>query len=146
MPPLLLTFLFACNKDEEITYELFNAEGDAVEVAVGSPEVLDPVETVILSSTGEVEIGWAEVDPGGGPLDTEYSVVVIVFDDYQDLVDRVSIRTRSPGRGVDEYDLRQDSADEGYYKERFETNGVAGEFRTDTLTFRLWDAAAVEEE
>jgi hypothetical protein len=61
-------------------------------------------------------------------------------------VDRVSIRTRSPGRGEDEYDLIQDSADEGYYKLTITSAGTADEQREDTLTVRLWQAEETTEE
>jgi len=72
--------------------------------------------------------------------------VIIVFDDYQDQVDRVSVRTSSPGRGEDEYDLIQDSADEGYYKLTITSAGEPDETRDDTLTFRLWQASTTEED
>lgn len=148
LPSLLLGLcaLSACNNDEEVQYQQINAEDDALTVLVGEPELLDPVNTVVRSSTGEVEIGSAEVSPGGGPVGTDHEVVVIVFDDYQDLVDRVSIRTRSPGRGEDEYDLIQDSADEGYYKLTITSAGTADEQREDTLTVRLWQAEETTEE
>lgn len=148
LPSLLLGVcaLSACNNDEEVKYQQINAEDDALTVLVGEPELLDPVNTVVRSSTGEVEIGSAEVSPGGGPIGTDHEVVVIVFDDYQDLVDRVSIRTRSPGRGEDEYDLIQDSADEGYYKLTITSAGTDDEQREDTLTVRLWQAEETTEE
>lgn len=148
LPSLLLGLitLSACNNDEEVKYQQINAEDDALTVLVGEPELLDPVNTVVRSSTGEVEIGSAEVSPGGGPIGTDHEVVVIVFDDYQDLVDRVSIRTRSPGRGEDEYDLIQDSADEGYYKLTITSAGTDDEQREDTLTVRLWQAEETTEE
>jgi len=137
---LLAASLLACKKDEVITYDQVNATDDQVEVQVGVPEELDPVTTDLHSSTGEVVIGTAEVRPGGGPIGTEHEILVIVTDDYQDLVDRVSVRTESASRGEDEYDLDQDSADEGYYKTTLVTRGSEGEVRTDMLTFRLWDA------
>lgn len=137
---LLAVSLLACKKDEEITYDQFNASDDQVEVQVGVEEELDPVSTDLHSSTRELVIGWAEVRPGGGPIGTSHEIVVVIDDEYQNLVDRVSVRTDSPDRGEDEYDLDQDSADEGYYKTALVTRGAEGEVRTDVLTFRLWDA------
>lgn len=143
---LLALLLMACKGDDEVEYTQFNVDDDEVVIRVGADEVLDPVSTVIRSTTGEVEIGSAVVSPGGGPIGTDHEVVIIVFDDYQDQVDRVSVRTLSPGRGEDEYDLIQDSADEGYYKLTITSAGEPDEKRDDTLTFRLWQASPTEEE
>lgn len=143
---LVVSGLVACNKDDEVEYTQFNADDDEVTIEVGVDEELDPVETALNSSTGEVEIGWAEVRPGGGPIGTEHEIVVIVDDDYEDIVDKVTVRTDSGDRGEDEYDLDQDSADEGYYKVTLVTVGEEGEMRDDTLTFRLWDAEEEDEE
>jgi hypothetical protein len=141
-----LLLLLACKEEEKIEYDRFNASADALGLEVGAPEVLDPVAVDLHSSTGEIVVGYAEVDPGGGPIGTEHDMVVVVYDDYQDDVDRVSVRIESPDRGEDEYDLIQDSADEGYYKIRLESQGAEGEQRTDTLTFRLWSATVVATE
>lgn len=143
---LLALLLMACKGDDEVEYTQFNVDDDELVISVGAEEVLDPVSTVIRSTTGEVEIGSAAVSPGGGPIGTDHEVVIIVFDDYQDQVDRVSVRTLSPGRGEDEYDLIQDSADEGYYKLTITSAGEPDEKRDDTLTFRLWQASPTEEE
>jgi len=134
----LLIALSACKQEEEVTYTQVNSSSDSLEIIVGE-EILDPVEIDLTSSTGQVTIGWAQVDPGGGPVGTEHELVVEVFDDYEDLVDRTSVRISPEGRGVDEFDLDRDSADEGFYQKLLETNGAEGEARTDSLTFRLWD-------
>ncbi len=138
--------LLACNKTEEIQYEQFNGSADAVEVEVGVEELLDPRQADITSSTGEVVIGLVDVDPGGGPIGTNHDIVVIIDNEWQGEVDRVSIRT-SPvtadskdDESDDEYDLERDSADEGYFKLTLESVGAEGELRTDTLTVRVWKA------
>lgn len=138
--------LVACNKDEGTQYDQYNADGDVLEIEVGIDTELEPVETPLLSSTGQVEVGLARVTPGGGPIGTEHDVVIEVYDAYQDVIDRASVRIRSPGRGVDEYDLEQDSADEGVYLRALESVGADGEVRTDTLTFRLWTIDDTPEE
>ena len=66
-------------------------------------------------------------------------MVVIVADEYENLVDRVTVVTDSPDRGIDEYSMVQDSADEGYYKLSLQSTGEQGEERIDTLTFRLYE-------
>ena len=105
----------ACNKDEGIQYDQYNATNDTLTLQVGTETVLDPVEISLMSSTGQVEVGLARVDPGGGPIGTNHDFVIEVYDEFQDVVDRASVRLKSPGRGEDEYDLEQDSADEGVY-------------------------------
>jgi hypothetical protein len=135
---VLLIALSACKQDEEVTYTQVNSSADSLEIIVGD-EVLDSIEIDLTSSTGQVTIGWARVDPGGGPVGTEHELVVEVFDDYEDLVDRTSVRIAPEGRGEDEFDLDRDSADEGFYQKLLETNGDEDEARTDSLTFRLWD-------
>ena len=136
---LVVAAAVGCKKDDEVTYTQFNAEDEVLEVHVGAAKI-EPARTLVLhSSTGEVTVGSAAVEPGGGPIGTEHDIVVIVEDAYENLVDRVSVRTNSDSRGEDEYDLEPDSADEGFYKTILVSVGEPGEVRTDTLTFRLWD-------
>ena len=135
----------ACNKDEGIQYDQYNASSDRLRIQVGVEELLEPIQTSLLSSTGQVEVGLARVDPGGGPIGTSHEIVIEVFDAYQDVVDRASVRTSSPGRGEDEYDLDQDSADEGVYLITLESEGELDELREDTLTFRLWTISENQE-
>jgi hypothetical protein len=144
---LLFAFtLIGCNSDDETEYSQFNDSEDSLVVDVGTEEELDPVETDLHSSTGQVVVGWAQVSPGGGPIGTEHEIVVIVDDDYEDLVDRVSVRTDSGDRGEDEYDLEPDSADEGYYVLGIVSVGEDGETRSDTLSIRLWQEVESEDD
>jgi hypothetical protein len=128
----------ACNKDEGVKYDQYNAPDDTLTIEVGTADLLDAIEIPLMSSTGQVEVGLARVDPGGGPIGTNHDFVVEVYDAYEDVVDRASVRLQSPGRGVDEYDLEQDSADEGVYLWTLESVGSEGETRADSVTFRLW--------
>ncbi len=141
-----LAGLTACNGDAESEWLQWNATDDFVEIEVGIDDVLPEVEVPLRSSTGEVEVGVARVDPAGGPIGTLHAVVVIVYDDYADVVDRASVRTDSGSRGEDEYDLERDSAEEGVYKLTVESDGVPPEVRSDTFTFRLWDEVIAAED
>jgi hypothetical protein len=132
----------ACDKVEEVTYTQFNALDDALEVEVGIEDLLDPVNIDLHSNTGSVIVGWADVTPGGGPSGTLHTIRVEVFDDYQDIVDRVSVRTTSGNRGEDEYDLDPDYFDEGLYLKELQSVAGEGETRIDTLTIRLWNSSA----
>lgn len=135
---LLLVVLGACTEDDEVTYEQFNADDDEITIAVGG-ELLDAVTVELHSTTGEVVIGSASVDPGGGPIGTEHTILVQIDDAYEDEVDRVSVRAKAEGRGDDEYDLQGDSADEGLYKRTLVSQGEEGETREDTFVIRVWD-------
>jgi hypothetical protein len=137
---LVLVAASGCKKDDEPTYTQFNAENENLEINVGVKEISKTSAMITLfSSTGEVTVGTATVDPDGGPIGTEHVIVVEVEDAYENVVDRVSVRTESPERGEDEYDLDPDSADEGFYKLTLVSVGDPDEVRTDTFTIRLWD-------
>lgn len=135
---LLLVALGACTADDETTYEQFNADDDEISISVGV-DLLDAVSVDLHSTTGEVVIGTASVDPGGGPVGTEHTILVEIADDYEEMVDRVSVRAKAEGRGDDEYDLQGDSADEGLYKKTLVSQGEEGETREDTFVIRVWD-------
>lgn len=136
---LVLSFV-ACDESAATSWEQYNADGDSITVAVGVVELSAAVSAVLHSSTGEVEVGEASVDPGGGPIGTAHTVLVSLGADYAPAVDRVSVRTSSPDLGEDEYDLDADSAGTGIFKLELVTNGAEGQEREDTLTFRLWTA------
>lgn len=136
---VLLSGLLACDKEEEATYSQFNGTDDSLTIQVGASETLDAVSIELTSTTGEVVVGTAQVDPGGGPVGTEHEIVVEVYDAYQHIVDRVSVRMDAGSRGEDEFELTQDSADEGVWKTTLVSAGDADEVREDTLTVRCWD-------
>jgi hypothetical protein len=126
-----------CSESEEPNWVQFNHAGDSVLVEVGAEEELEPVSTTLVSQWG-VEVGQGTVSPGGGPIGTLHTVLAVVGDDWEDQVGRVTVRIDSGDRGVDEYELTSDPADEGTWGIELESEGEAGELRTDTLTFRLW--------
>ena len=140
----LVLGLVACDTSDETTYEQYNADGDSVTVSVGVVELLPAVTTVLHSSTGEVEVGSASIDPGGGPIGSTHTVLVSLIADFVADVDRVSVRTDSGDRGEDEYDLEPDSTGTGIYKRELVTVGGEGETRDDVLTFRLWTAVEAD--
>ena len=136
--------LVACEKEEETSFEQYNAEDNTVDVVVGEESELPSVEVVLTSNTGTVEIGVGSVDPGGAPVGTEHTVRVQVYADYKDDIDRVTVRTNSgDDRGEDEYDLDKDSTGEGYWVLDLVTCCEGDTVRTDTLTFRLYEEVAV---
>ena len=136
---MLLAVLLACTEGDEVTYAQFNADTDLLTIQVGTDEVLDPATISLYSTTGTVEIGTASADPGGGPIGTEHTLTVEIFDDWENDVSRVSVRTDSGDRGEDEYDLEADSADEGLYQIVLVSVGEEGESSEDTFTVRVWE-------
>jgi len=137
--PLLAGLLGTkCDEQTDPVWVQYNSSDDVVDIEVGVEEELDPVGTDLHSSVTELVIGRATVTPGGGPIGTIHSLLVIVDDTWENDVGRVSVRTDSGDRGKDEYELISDPADEGYWGLDLESVGSEGEQRTDTLTFRLW--------
>jgi hypothetical protein len=143
---MLLAVLLACTESDEVTYAQFNAETDQISIQVGSGEVLDATSVSLFSTTGTVEIGTATADPGGGPIGTEHTLTVEVYDDWENDVSRVSVRTDSGDRGEDEYDLEADSADEGLFQIVLVSVGDEGESREDTFTIRVWENGSTDTE
>lgn len=141
MSLLLLSALLAgCGDGEEDSlYEQFNSDNDVLEVEVGVDEELDARSIELFSTTGEISVGQATVTPGGVAAGGIIRLVVVVDDEYEHIVDRVSVRVSSGDRGEDEYDLQADSADEGLYVRELQAVADDGEQRTDTFTVRLWD-------
>ena len=134
--PLLIAL--SCEDDDEETYVLFNSADDSMVIYFGS-ETMASNTIDLTSTTGDHIVGQATVDPQGGPCGTEHSIIVVIDDEFEDQVDRVALSTDSGERGEDEYDLEQDSADEGYYKLLLRTAGEPGETREDILTFKLYE-------
>ncbi len=129
---------YDCQEETEPNWIQFNGEADEVTIEVGAAELLDDVSCELTSSVTGLVVGSASVSPGGGPIGTEHTILVVVEDEWEHDVGRVSVRTDSGDRGTDEYDLDPDPADEGYYGLTILSVGDEGEQRTDTLTFRLW--------
>ena len=127
-----------CQGDEEPSWVQFNGSDDQVTIQVGAAEELDPVSTELHSSVTGIVVGSATVTPGGGPIGTQHSILLVVDDEWENEVGRATVRTDSGDRGKDEYDLLSDPADEGYYGLELISQGSEGEVRSDTLTFRLW--------
>jgi hypothetical protein len=135
----LLVLAAGCSEDVVVQSAQLNSSGEALTIQVGAAELL-PEETIDLSSTtGSVVVGSATIDPSGGPVGTEHQLTVIISDDYEDEVVRVTVLTDSGDRGEDEYVLDGDSADEGYWKISLVSAGEPDEVREDTFTVRLWE-------
>ena len=130
-------FLLSC-EEEEVNYNQFNSTTDIMEISVGASEELDPIEISLHSSTGQVVVGNATINPGGGPIGTRHTLVVEVDDTWEAQVSRVIVVTDSGDRGTEEFTLDRDSADPGYHQVDIVSTGEDGETRTDTLTIQLY--------
>lgn len=155
MKPWLSAALFlisGCGGEEETEYGLFNCEEDETVVYVGIDEVwtgdaCGGVDSIPLrSSSCELpddldgnEVGQLDISPCGGPIGTEHQIVVRLNPIYKEEVDRASVEIDSPGRGVEEYDMDPDSADEGLYKLTLVSVGSEGELRNDVVRIKLWE-------
>jgi len=135
----MLWLLLACQNEDEIVWTPFNSDDNKLEIEVGVDQEQPAVSATLTSTTGEIQVGLADVSPGGGPIGTIHHVRVELFEDYALLVGRASVRTFSGSRGEDEYDLLRDSAGPGIWVYDLESTGEIGETRTDTFQFRLWE-------
>lgn len=134
---LIALTVLGCNQDD-VEYDPINAPDDVVMIDVGV-DVLPAVTVELHSSTGQVVIGEATVDPGGGPGGTEHQVYVTLYDDYVGLVDHASVETSSEGRGERSFDMDADSAEEGLFKLVIVSVANEDESRTDSFTIQLWE-------
>ena len=140
--PLFL-LLGACTEEQETAFVQFNSSGEALTIYVGDESRLDEEASIDLtSSTGLVVLGTASISPAGGPVGTVHDLAVVIDDEYEETVTRVTVRTDSGERGKDEYELEGDSADEGYWKISLVSAGEADEVREDSFTIRLWEEVA----
>lgn len=130
--------LAGCPQPDQFHYERFNSD-DMVEVRVESgAELGDPVTTDLTSTSGQLVVGAATVDPGLAPPGTDHFVSLDLGDDYEEEVARATVIVDSGSRGVEEFLLIQDSADHGYWYLTVQSLGDEGALRTDTFTFTLW--------
>lgn len=143
---LPLSLLFgACTEEQETAFLQFNATGESLTIYVGDDSRLEQEDSIDLtSSTGLVVLGTATVSPAGGPVGTIHELSVVIDDEYEESVGRVTVRTDSGERGKDEYELEGDSADEGYWKITLVSAGDSDEVREDSFTIRLFEEVAAE--
>ena len=100
---------------------------------------------MLTSTTGAVDVGDVTVDPAAGPVGTDHEVIVLVADEYEQDVGRVTVET-SGERGTQTHVALQDSADHGLWRVLVTSLGAEGEVRTDTFTTRLWRPTEAGEE
>ena len=145
--------LFACASEDD--FVLFNADNQTIQVEVlpeGEPPG-EPASLELLSNLSLTVLGTATVDPASGPVGGLHQVSVIVLDEFEDLVDRATVLTSAEAvsdldgdddldsRGIDEHEMRQDSADPGAWAVTVQSLGEPTEMRTDVFTIRLWQFA-----
>ncbi len=128
----------ACNGDDELVVQPFNNASDSISIEVAPGEPGDPVTVDLTSNTGQVTIGSATVDPGRAPVGTDHTLVVQVFDDWEERIALATI-TSEGERGTEEYELRQDAADPGFFDLTLTSLGAEGESRTDTWRITLFE-------
>ena len=134
----LLSFLLGCDTSAEIEFALFNSANDILNIPVGVEEPLPTIEQELFSTTGAVSIGNITVEPGGGPIGTKHTIIVLVDDDFEQKISRATLKLSSDERGEESYTMNIDSADEGLYMLELISVGSEGEQREDQLQVLLW--------
>ena len=140
-----LVFLVACNSDADPEWIQFNAEGDSLSVYVGQEAPTgdanceEGVACADLHSIVEgLIIGTASVDPSSADSGAEHHFVVVVADEWEGLIDRVSVEVDSE-RGEQSFNLVRDRANLGAWGLTLESAGRLSEQRIDIWTIRLWE-------
>ncbi len=147
---LALAALAGCRKDDEVLVP-FNAEDDVIEVHVGFPEVPDDPDcdpgvacTDLHSLVEGAVIGSATVEPAAGEVGTVHRLVAVVGDEWEDRIDRVTVRVDGD-RGSGEFELDRDRANPGAWGVSLESMGRPGEQRVDLWTVLLWEGVPSDE-
>jgi len=135
---LLLPAFLGINCDKEIVWVQFNGDDDEFFVEITDDAVGEPQTIELFSNSGQVIVGTATLDPGSGPVNTDHELVVQVANAWEDEVQRVTLVVDSGDRGTAEFELSQDSADEGYWWVELRSVGEPGETRVDEFQVRLW--------
>lgn len=128
---------FGCGEEEDEGLTLFNAPDDTFEVNVGTEDIGLEKTIDLHSSTGQVIIGTATINPDSGPIGTEHELVIIVDDTWEAQVEKVRLTVDSGDRGVESFIMIRDSADPGYHTVSILSVGDADESRTDLFTIEL---------
>ena len=143
---LLVLLAAACDSNSNEGWIAFNADDESVDISVTAEPATDEVATRgLTSTTGAVDVGDVTVDPAAGPVGTDHEILVMVLDEYEEDVGRVTVET-SGERGDQIHVAIQDSADHGLWRLLVTSLGAEGETRTDTFTTRLWRPAEEGEE
>lgn len=139
-----------CKKDDTVLVA-FNDESDFVEVHVGVESVEDDPDCDPGIACGELHsliegavIGTVTVDPAAGLVGTEHRLLAVVGDEWEDRIDRVSVRVESD-RGLGEFELERDRANPGAWGLRLESLGTKDEVRVDTWSVLLWEGVPKDE-
>ena len=149
----IVVWLFSigsCLEKDAVYWAPYNQDSDQIAVDVGA-EQADARSTELLSTTGSTVVGEGLVSPGAGPVGTEHTIQVLMVEEFQDDVGRVTIEIEG-SRGVSTHELIQDSAQPELWLVDVTSVGEAQETRQDEIRFTLWqeaekgDAGAVKEE
>jgi hypothetical protein len=141
-----LTIFLGCKDNSVDEWVRFNAEDRVYVEVTAELELGLPIAGELLSTTETTVLGAIYVDPGSGPVGTDHEISVSIDEKHKEMVDRVTVVADAGERGQDEYELRQDSVDHGFWMVTLTSIGESGEVRTDAFEIALWEAANVSEE
>lgn len=134
----LIALVSGCEKDPDVEWRQFNSASDTLSIEIAPGDAGAPLTVDLRSNTGAVVVGSATVDPARAPVGTDHTLLIEVLDTWEDRIGRATI-TSDGARGLEEYDLRQDSADRGFFDLTLTSLGEEGESRTDVWTVTLWE-------
>ena len=138
LPFVTLPLLGGCDEVDEANWIVFNSSSDSVNVTVGAKKIGSAVEVDVHSTSGSVVVGGFSVDPGSAPFGVEHLVAVNVGDAWAEIVGRVTVTVDAGDLGSEEYTLRQDSANHGYWWVEVVSVDDGSVSREDKFTAMLW--------
>ena len=140
-------------KNDDVEWERVNGNADSLFVQV--TDAVEPAaEPLTIDLTPVIDrdntLGTATIDPSVGPVGTEHQLEVEVSEDFEELVQRVTVKVTTRGRGSEEWELQRDPAFIGTWGITVQSLGGPDEpTRDDEFNVRLWtpitDPAAEEE-
>ena len=145
--PFCIVLSMGCDGEKKLVWSQFNGTDDALRIDVGGAlPAADPVVCddglaciELHSRVQDAVVGDATVEPSSGPVGTEHRVIVVVGDEWADLVDRVTVAVDG-NRGVGIFVLERDPANIGAWGLSLESLGLKNEAREDVWTVELWQS------
>ena len=138
VPLVILPLFGGCDDADVASWVVFNASNDSIDVIVGAKKIGPSVEVDVHSTSGSVVVGGFSVDPGSAPFGAEHLVTVNVGDAWSEIVGRVTVTVDAGDLGSEEYTLRQDSANHGYWWVEVVSVDDGSASREDKFTATLW--------
>jgi hypothetical protein len=135
---LVALVLGGCDPDADTVWRQFNRADDTVSIEVMPGEPSGVASVDLRSNLDVLTIGTVTVTPAIGPVGTTHRLVIEVDEEFGERLGRASVESDGE-RGVESYDLEQDTARPGIFALDLTSLGAEDESRTDVWRIELWE-------